>query len=182
MSRLGKKPLSVPKGVEISVQGQTVTVKGTKGQLQDTMPTDIAVALAAGEGGVQEMTFTPTGNPKLLSAKWGTARALVRNMIEGVTKGYSIPMKLIGVGYRATVQGSRLNMTLGYSHPIDVKIPAGLTVEVKDQTEMTISGIDKQKVGQFAAMVRSKRAPEPFKGKGVRYTNEYITMKEGKKK
>lgn len=182
MSRLGKKPLSVPKGVEVSVQGRTVTVKGTKGQLHDTMPTDIAVALAAGDEGLQEVTFTPTGNPKLLSAKWGTARALVRNMIDGVTKGYSIPMKLIGVGYRAAVQGSSLNMTLGYSHPIEVKIPTGVTVEVKDQTELTISGNNKQQVGQFAAMVRSQRAPEPFKGKGVRYTNEHITMKEGKKK
>ena len=182
MSRLGKKPLSVPKGVDVSVQGRTVTVKGAKGQLHDTMPAEIAVALAAGDEGLQEVTFTPTGNPKLLSANWGTARALVRNMIDGVTKGYSIPMKLIGVGYRAAVQGSSLNMTLGYSHPIEVKIPSGVTVEVKDQTELTISGTDKQQIGQFAAMVRSKRAPEPFKGKGVRYTNEHITMKEGKKK
>jgi large subunit ribosomal protein L6 len=182
MSRLGKKPLSIPKGVEVTVNGRMVAVKGSKGQLQDEMPADIAAAIAAGDEGLQEISFTPTGNPKQLSAQWGTARALVRNMIDGVTKGYTIPMKLIGVGYRATVNGKKLNMTLGYSHPIEVAIPEGVTVDVKDQTELTVSGIDKQRVGQFAAMVRSKRAPEPFKGKGVRYTNEHITMKEGKKK
>lgn len=182
MSRIGKKPLALPKGVEVSVSGRNVTVKGTKGQLLAEMPSDIATTVGAGEGGVQEVSFAPTGNPRQLSAKWGTARSLVRNMIEGVTNGYSIPMKLIGVGYRATVTGKKLNMTLGYSHPIDLTIPDGIAVDVKDQTEMTVSGIDKQLVGHFAALVRSKRAPEPFKGKGVRYTNEHIVMKEGKKK
>jgi large subunit ribosomal protein L6 len=109
-------------------------------------------------------------------------RSLVNNMVEGVTKGYSITLNLVGVGYRATAQGSNLSMTLGYSHPIEMKVPAGLAIEVKDQTQIIITGADKQAVGQFAANVRSKRAPEPFKGKGVKYANEYIAMKEGKKK
>jgi large subunit ribosomal protein L6 len=182
MSRVGKKPLALPKGVEVSINGRSVAVKGAKGQLNDTLPQSISATVGAGEGGVQEVSFTPTGNPKQLSAAWGTARAMVRNMVEGVTNGYTIPMKLIGVGYRAAVQGSKLNMTLGYSHPINLEIPKGITVDVKDQTEMTISGTDKQAVGQFAAIVRGKRPPEPFKGKGVRYTGEHISMKEGKKK
>lgn len=182
MSRVGKKPITVPKGVEVAVSGNTVTVKGAKGQLSEQMPPQIAAAVGAGEGGATEVTFTPTGNPRQLSASWGTARALVGNMIEGVTNGFSINLKLIGVGYRASVAGKKLNMTLGYSHPIDIEIPAGLTLDVKDQTEITISGTSKQSVGQFASILRSKRAPEPFKGKGVRYANEHISMKEGKKK
>ncbi len=182
MSRVGKKPLAVPAGVEVTINGRTVAVKGAKGQLTEQLPQDIAASLAPAEGGGQEVNFVPTGNPKQLSAAWGTARAIVRNMLEGVTVGYSIPMKLIGVGYRANLQGKRLNMTLGYSHPIDLEIPNGINVEIKDQTELTVSGTDKQAVGQFAAIVRGKRAPEPFKGKGVRYVGEYISMKEGKKK
>ncbi len=182
MSRVGKKPIAVPKGVDVTINGRTVAVKGAKGQLQEQLPAEILATLGAGEGGVQEVSFAPTGNPRQLSAAWGTARAMVRNMIEGVTAGYTIPMKLIGVGYRATVAGKKLNMTLGYSHPIEVEIPTGITVDVKDQTEMTITGTDKQAIGQFAAIVRGKRPPEPFKGKGVRYTGEHIVMKEGKKK
>jgi large subunit ribosomal protein L6 len=181
MSRVGKKPIAIPKGVEVAVQGRQITVKGTKGQVQGELPPSIGASVAVNEG-VNEVTFTPQGNPKQLSASWGTARSLVANMIEGVTKGFTINMKLIGVGYRASVQGKKLNMTLGYSHPIDMEIPAGLTLDVKDQTDITITGIDKYTVGQFAANVRAKRAPEPFKGKGVRYTNEHIAMKEGKKK
>jgi large subunit ribosomal protein L6 len=177
MSRVGKKPIAVPKGVEVNINGNTVNVKGAKGALAASMPPEIKATLADGE-----VSFQPTGNPKQLSANWGTAHAMVRNMIEGVTKGYVITMKLIGVGYRANLAGKKLTMTLGHSHPIELEVPANLTVEVKDQTEMTITGTDKQLVGQFAAIVRSKRAPEPFKGKGVRYANEYIAMKEGKKK
>lgn len=182
MSRVGKKPITIPNGVEITVSGNTVNVKGSKGALSAQMPPSIAAAVGKGEEGANEVTFTPTGNPRQLSASWGTARSLVNNMIEGVTKGYTINMKLIGVGYRASTAGKKLNMTLGYSHPIEVEIPAGITVDVKDQTEVAISGTDKQVVGQFAAILRGKRAPEPFKGKGVRYANEHITMKEGKKK
>lgn len=182
MSRVGKKPISVPQGVEVSINGSNVTVKGAKGSLQQTLPASIGATLGKDEAGKPEVTFAPQGNPRQLSAAWGTARALVGNMIEGVTKGFSIKLNLIGVGYRASVQGKKLNMTLGYSHPIDLEIPQSLTLEVKDQTEITVTGIDKQAVGQFAAILRSKRAPEPFKGKGVRYSNEHISMKEGKKK
>lgn len=181
MSRVGKKPLPLPKGVEATINGRTVTVKGAKGTLTTELPANIKVNTATVEGAT-ELTFEPAGNPRQLSASWGTARALVNNMVVGVTTGFTISLKLIGVGYRAAVQGKQLNMTLGYSHPIEILIPAGLTVEVKDQTEVTISGSDKQIVGQFAANIRGRRAPEPFKGKGVRYTNEFINMKEGKKK
>ncbi len=181
MSRVGKKPLPVPSGVEVTINGRDIAVKGAKGNLTTQIPADIKAAMGTEEG-KPVVTFEPAGNPRQLSAAWGTARALVNNMIVGVTTGYTISLKLIGVGYRAAVQGSQLNMTLGYSHPVEIKVPAGITVEVKDQTEVTISGSDKQKVGEFAANIRSRRAPEPFKGKGVRYTNEFITMKEGKKK
>lgn len=181
MSRVGKKPLPVPSGVEVTINGRDIAVKGAKGNLTTQIPADIKATMGTEEG-KPVVTFEPTGNPRQLSAAWGTARALVNNMITGVTTGYTISLKLIGVGYRAAVQGSQLNMTLGYSHPVEIKVPAGITVEVKDQTEVTITGSDKQKVGEFAANIRSRRAPEPFKGKGVRYTNEFIAMKEGKKK
>jgi large subunit ribosomal protein L6 len=182
MSRVGKKPLPLPKGVEASINGRLVTVKGAKGELKQELPPSIGATMAAGEGGLQDITFTPQGNPRQLSASWGTARSLVANMVKGVTQGFNLNLKLIGVGYRAAVQGKKLNMTLGYSHPIEVDIPAGLTLDVKDQTEISITGNDKQIVGQFAAKVRGYRSPEPFKGKGVRYANEFIAMKEGKKK
>lgn len=182
MSRVGKKPLAIPNGVEVTVNGSTVNVKGSKGALSTQLPPSIGATIGKSEEGVNEVTFTPQGNPRQLSASWGTARSLVNNMIEGVTKGYTINLKLIGVGYRAAAAGKKLNMTLGYSHPIEIEIPAGITVVVKDQTEIALSGTDKQMVGQFAAAIRGKRAPEPFKGKGVRYANEHITMKEGKKK
>lgn len=182
MSRVGKKPVAIPSGVEVAVSGNTVTVKGGKGSLSQQMPAEIAAKVGQDETGKPEVTFAPTGNPRQLSASWGTARSLVSNMIEGVTKGFTINLKLIGVGYRASVAGKKLNMTLGYSHPIDVEIPNGLTLDVKDQTDIAISGIDKQLVGQFASNLRGRRAPEPFKGKGVRYANEHISMKEGKKK
>lgn len=181
MSRVGKKPLTVPKGVEITINGRDITVKGAKGTLTTQIPADIIATMGTDEGN-SVVNFEPKGNPRQLSAAWGTARALVANMVIGVTTGYTISLKLIGVGYRAAVQGKQLNMTLGYSHPVEVMIPAGLTIEVKDQTEIAISGTDKQVVGQFAANLRGRRAPEPFKGKGVRYTNEFIAIKEGKKK
>ena len=183
MSRVGKKPLPVPKGVEAQVQGRTVHVKGPKGTQKLELPYGVDVVLGQSDEGTPELVFSPKGNLNgKLSALWGTARALVSNLIEGVTKGYSLKLNLIGVGYRANVTGKNLGMTLGYSHPIDMPIPAELTVDVKDQTEITISGVSKQAVGQFAAKVRGMRAPEPFKGKGVRYSKEFIAMKEGKKK
>jgi large subunit ribosomal protein L6 len=177
MSRVGKKPITVPSGVEVAVVGRALTVKGSKGTLALNIHPDVTVKVEN-----NEVNFIPAAEERRFSAIWGTMRSLVDNMIEGVTKGYSITLNLVGVGYRANTAGNKLNMTLGYSHPIDMEVPKGLTIEVKDQTQIIISGADKQLVGQFAANVRSKRPPEPFKGKGVKYANEYIAMKEGKKK
>lgn len=181
MSRVGKKPLPVAKGVEVTINGREITVKGAKGTLTTMIPADITATLGTEEGN-PVVNFVPSGNPRQLSAAWGTSRALVSNMITGVTTGYTVSLKLIGVGYRAAIAGGQLNMTLGYSHPVEILIPAGITVDVKDQTELSISGTNKQQVGEFAANIRGRRAPEPFKGKGVRYTNEFIAIKEGKKK
>lgn len=178
MSRVGKNPVAIPSGVTVDVAGRTVKVTGPKGSLSQTIPHDIDAKV---EGG--KVVFTPKGSVQRLSPAWGTARALVRNMVEGVTKGYTIKLKLVGVGYRANMQGTKLNLALGYSHPVNMDIPQGIAVEVsKDQTDITITGADKHGVGMFASEVRAKRAPEPFKGKGVRYAEEYIVMKEGKKK
>lgn len=177
MSRVGKKPITIPSGVSVEIQGRKVSVKGSKGTLSADMPHEITAAVQG-----NEVTFTPASMEKRLMPNWGTAAATVRNMIEGVTKGYTIVLGLVGVGYRANTAGNKLNMTLGYSHGVEVTVPQGITLAVKDQTEITITGADKQAVGQFAAIVRGKRPPEPFKGKGVRYVGEHIVMKEGKKK
>jgi large subunit ribosomal protein L6 len=177
MSRIGKKPLSIPKGVEVSVSGRIVTVKGAKGTLTQEMHPTIGAVVEN-----NEVVFTPTVSRGNVSPVWGAMQSLVGNMIEGVTNGYTVALSLVGVGYRATAAGNKLNMTLGYSHPIEMPIPQGLAVDVKDQTAITITGINKHLVGQFAAKVRDQRKPEPFKGKGVRYANEHIVMKEGKKK
>ncbi|PIZ30854.1 MAG: 50S ribosomal protein L6 [Alphaproteobacteria bacterium CG_4_10_14_0_8_um_filter_53_9] len=178
MSRVGKKVITVPSGVDVQVSGQQVNVKGAKGNLSQVIHGDIKPVLNG-----TELSFVPVRDDRKLSAIWGTSRALVSNMIEGVTNGYKIGLKLVGVGYRANMQGANLNLALGYSHPVNVDIPQGIAVEVsKDQTEITITGSDKQQVGEFAAFVRGKRPPEPFKGKGVKYVGEFIAMKEGKKK
>lgn len=177
MSRVGKKPISIPSGVEIAVVGRALSVKGSKGTLKMDLHPDVSAKVEN-----NEVVFSPVADERRFSSIWGTMRSLVNNMVEGVTKGYSITLNLVGVGYRASIAGNKLNMTLGYSHPIDMVVPAGITVEVKDQTQITVTGSDKQAVGQFAANIRAKREPEPFKGKGVKYSNEYIAMKEGKKK
>lgn len=178
MSRVGKKPIEIAKGVTVEVSGNTVKVTGPKGTLSQQLPPNVSAAVVD-----NEVVFTPASKSPRLSPVWGTARALVGNMIEGVTTGYTIKLALVGVGYRANMAGTKLNMALGYSHPVNLDIPEGLKVEVsKEQTDITISGSDKALVGQFAANVRAKREPEPFKGKGVRYAGEHIVMKEGKKK
>lgn len=177
MSRVGKKPITLPKGVEVAINGRTLSVKGAKGNLSMQLPENINAAVAEGE-----LNFTTARDDARLNPIWGTARALANNMLVGVTEGYSIVLNLVGVGYRAQSAGAKLNMSLGYSHPVEVDVPQGITVAVKDQTEITVSGADKQQVGEFAAKVRGKRPPEPFKGKGVKYANEHIAMKEGKKK
>jgi large subunit ribosomal protein L6 len=177
MSRIGKKAVAVPSGVTVTVEGQTVTVKGPKGQLAWTVPEDIEVRQETGQLSVAMREDTPRAH-----AMWGLSRTLVNNMVTGVTAGYERTLELVGVGYRAALKGQALNLQLGYSHDIDVPAPAGVTFVVPKQTEIRISGIDKQVVGETAARIRRLRPPEPYKGKGVRYAGEQVRRKEGKKK
>ena len=177
MSRIGKKPISLPQGVTATVNGQTVTVKGPKGQLAWTVAEEITVAL---EG--TELTLGLRDETPRARAMWGLSRTLVNNMVVGVTSGYERVLELVGVGYRAAMKGQSLSMQLGFSHDIDIKPPEGVSFAVPRQTEIRISGIDKQVVGEMAARIRKIRPPEPYKGKGVRYAGEHVRRKEGKKK
>ncbi len=177
MSRIGKKPISIPAGVTVTIDGQTVSVKGPKGQLSWTVAEEIEVKQ---EGG--ELNLTRRDDTTRSSAMWGLSRTLVDNMVEGVTKGYEQALELVGVGYRAQMKGQSLSMTLGFSHEVDIKPPAGIAFATPKQTEVRISGIDKQQVGEMAAQIRRIRPPEPYKGKGVRYAGEKVRRKEGKKK
>lgn len=177
MSRIGKAPVSIPAGVEVTLNGRDLAVKGSKGKLSFVVPHEIDTKIEN-----NEVTFAPKREGKQFAAKWGLTRAMTANMVTGVTDGYEIKLKLIGVGYRANMAGPKLNIAVGYSHPVLMDVPAGLTVATPEPTEIVINGIDKQAVGQFAANVRAKRPPEPFKGKGIRYADEHINMKEGKKK
>jgi len=177
MSRIGKKPVSVPQGVTANVEGQTVKVKGAKGALQIVVPDDVTVKMD--KGGIQ---LDPKNDSKKARAMWGTSRTLVANLLAGVTKGFEENLEITGVGYRAAVQGKTLNLQLGFSHDVNYAIPEGITIATPKPTEIKISGIDKQKVGQVAAEIRGYRPPEPYKGKGVKYVGEYIFRKEGKKK
>jgi large subunit ribosomal protein L6 len=177
MSRIGKKPVSVPTGVTANVEGQTVKVKGPKGALQLVLPDDISVTMDKGA-----LTIEPRGEGKRARSLWGTSRTLVANLVSGVTKGFEERLEITGVGYRAAVQGKSLNLQLGFSHDINFKIPDGITIATPKPTEIVITGVEKQKVGQVAAEIRGYRPPEPYKGKGVKYVGEYIFRKEGKKK
>jgi len=177
MSRIGKKPVAVPKDVTVAVDGQTVKVKGPKGELQTQFHE--LVELASGDG---QVTVKPRDDSKVARAQWGLSRTLIANMIAGVTKGFSKTLEITGVGYRAAVQGSKLQLNLGYSHDVVYPVPPGIKVETPKPTEIVVSGIDKQRVGQTAAEIRAWRGPEPYKGKGVRYQGEFIFRKEGKKK
>jgi large subunit ribosomal protein L6 len=177
MSRIGKKPIAIPSGVTLTISGQTVTVKGPKGQLAWTVADEIEVKQ---EGA--EVTLTPRQDTQRARGMWGLSRTLVANMVEGVTKGYEETLELVGVGYRAAMKGQALSMQLGFSHDVDIKPPAGITFATPKQTEIKISGIDKQVVGELAARIRRIRPPEPYKGKGVRYSGEKVRRKEGKKK
>jgi large subunit ribosomal protein L6 len=177
MSRIGKSPISVPSGVTVTLDGQTVTVKGPKGQLAWTVAEEIQVAQDAGE-----LKLTPRNDSTRAAAMWGLSRSLVNNMVEGVTKGYEETLELVGVGYRAAMKGQALSLQLGFSHDVDMPAPKGITFVVPKQTEIKISGIDKQLVGETAARIRKIRPPEPYKGKGVRYAGEQVRRKEGKKK
>jgi large subunit ribosomal protein L6 len=177
MSRVGKKPVPIPAGVTANVDGQTVKVKGPKGELKLVLHGDVVAKVE--NGGVQ---VNPLSETKQARAMWGTYRALVAKLVTGVTKGYEKKLEITGVGYRAAVQGKKLNLQLGYAHDINYAIPEGVTIVTPKQTEIVISGIDAQKVGQAAAEIRGFRKPEPYKGKGVKYAGEYIFRKEGKKK
>jgi large subunit ribosomal protein L6 len=177
MSRIGKKAVSIPAGVSVTLEGQTVTVKGPKGQLAWTVSDEIEVKQ---EGA--DVTFAPRNDTQRARGMWGLSRTLIANMVEGVTKGYEQTLELVGVGYRATMKGQALSMQLGFSHDVDIPPPAGIAFAVPKQTEVRISGIDKQLVGEIAARIRRIRPPEPYKGKGVRYAGEKVRRKEGKKK
>ncbi len=177
MSRIGKKAVAIPSGVNASVEGQTVKMKGPKGALQYVVPDEIVVKMDKGAIKVDPRTET-----KRARAMWGTSRTLVANLVAGVTKGFESKLEITGVGYRAAVQGKNLQLALGYSHDVVYPIPEGITIATPKPTEIVVSGIDKQKVGQVAAEIRAFRKPEPYKGKGVKYAGEYIFRKEGKKK
>jgi len=177
MSRIGKKAVAVPAGVTVTLDGQTVTVKGPKGQLAWTVAEEIEVRQ---EGG--ELTLAKRQDSTRAQAMWGLSRTLVNNMVTGVTTGFERTLELVGVGYRAAMKGNALSMQLGFSHDVDIKPPEGITFVVPKQTEIKISGIDKQVVGETAARIRRIRPPEPYKGKGVRYQGETVRRKEGKKK
>ena len=177
MSRIGKKPIAIPSGVTVTLEGQTVTVKGPKGQLAWTVAEEVQISQADGQ-----LTLAPREDTQRSRAMWGLSRTLVDNMVEGVTKGYEQALELVGVGYRAAMKGNALSMQLGFSHDVDIKPPAGITFATPKQTEIRISGIDKQAVGEIAAQIRRIRPPEPYKGKGVRYAGEKVRRKEGKKK
>jgi large subunit ribosomal protein L6 len=174
MSRVAKYPIQVPKGVDINISGAQVTVKGPKGNLALDLHPTVSLEQKDGEVKVQWKTDKDL-------AMAGTFRALVNNMVTGVSEGFQKKLQLIGVGYRAQLQGNSLNLALGFSHPINFTAPEGVTIETPTQTEIIVSGCDKQKVGQVAAEIRSFRPPEPYKGKGVRYSDERVVRKEAKK-
>ena len=177
MSRIAKRPVQVPKNVTADVKGQEITIKGPKGTVSMTIHSEIEVAR---EG--ETLTVTPRSGSRFANTMSGTTSALITNMIEGVTSGYTRKLELVGVGYRAQAQGKKVNLTLGLSHPVVYEVPEGITIETPSQTEIIVKGIDSQKVGQVAAELRRFRQPEPYKGKGVRYTGERIVLKEAKKK
>jgi len=174
MSRVAKKPITVPKGVDLTIEPELVSVKGPKGTLSIAKPVEINVAL---DNGIASLS---TDNPEQI-ALTGTLRAIVANMVQGVSQGFERKLELVGVGYRAAVQGKDLNLTLGFSHPVVFKTPEGITITTPTQTEVVVQGADKQLVGQVAAKIRSFRPPEPYKGKGVKYSDETIIRKEAKK-
>ena len=177
MSRIGKKPVSVPAGVTASIDGRIMSVKGPKGTLTLQMRDEISYVLE--DDGI---SVNPANDTKRARAFWGMQRTLVQNLVTGVTEGFNKRLEITGVGYRANAQGRKLKLQLGYSHDVDMDVPEGVEVKTPDQTTVEISGADKQKVGQFAAEIRRWRKPEPYKGKGIKYAGEIIFRKEGKKK
>jgi large subunit ribosomal protein L6 len=177
MSRVGKKPVPVPAGVTASIDGQTVRMKGAKGELSFLVPDEVSVAMEEGA-----VTVAPRSSAQTARAKWGMSRSMVASLAEGVSNGFQKRLEITGVGYRAQVAGKVLKLSLGYSHDVDYEIPDGVTITTPRPTEIIVAGIDKRAVGQTAAEIREFRSPEPYKGKGVKYADEFIFRKEGKKK
>ncbi|UVI38198.1 50S ribosomal protein L6 [Qipengyuania spongiae] len=177
MSRIGKRPVAIPSGVSANIEGSTLSVKGPKGTL--TMGLSDLIDYKVEN---EEISVQPANPSRAARNHWGMQRTLVSNLVEGVTEGFTKTLQLTGVGYRAQAQGKKLKLQLGYSHDVDLDVPEGLDVQTPDQTTIHVTGIDKQKVGQFAAEIRRWRKPEPYKGKGIKYQGEYIFRKEGKKK
>ena len=177
MSRIGKKPVALPDGVTAELQGSELSVKGPKGTLSMTVSDDVDCKVEDGE-----IQIEPANDTRRARSYWGMQRTLAANLVEGVTEGYSKTLEISGVGYRAQVQGKTLKLQLGFSHDVDYDIPEGIDIKTPDQTTVEISGIDKQQVGQVAAEIRKWRKPEPYKGKGIKYSGEYVFRKEGKKK
>ena len=177
MSRIGKKPVAVPSGVTAKVEGQKVSVKGAKGELTFVVPDVVDVKFEN-----NEIKVDPRNESKRARALWGTSRAQVNNLVVGVTKGFEKKLEITGVGYKAAVAGKNLQLSLGFSHDVNYEIPAGIAIATPKPTEIMVSGIDKRQVGQVAAEIRAYRGPEPYKGKGVKYADEFIFRKEGKKK
>ena len=177
MSRIGKKPVPMPAGVSASMSGQTIEVKAPKGTRSFKATDDVTITIDDGA-----VTVRPRGTSKRARQQWGMSRSMIENLVTGVTTGFKKELEIQGVGYRAAVQGNTLKLNLGYSHDVDYEAPAGVTVTAPKQTEIIVEGIDEQAVGQVAAEIRAWRAPEPYKGKGIRYKGEFIFRKEGKKK
>ena len=177
MSRVGKHPVAVPSGVEVQMSGETLSAKGSLGILRLVVSNEVTAAIADGA-----VTITPKNDTKHARAMWGTTRALVNNMVTGVTKGFSVTLEINGVGYRAAVQGNTLNLQLGYSHEVAYPIPDDVKIVCERPTLINVSGADRQRVGQIAAEIRAYRPPEPYKGKGIKYSTETVRRKEGKKK
>ena len=177
MSRVGKMPVAVPQGVDVSIKDDQISVKGTGGTL--SLAQNLLVKISNKDG---KLSFLPANESREANAMSGTMRQLVNNMVVGVTKGFEKKLSLIGVGYKAQAQGAKLNLTVGYSHPVNKDMPEGITVSTPTPTEVVIKGADRQRVGQVAAEIRAIRPPEPYKGKGIRYSDEKITIKETKKK
>ena len=177
MSRVGSSAITIPADVTLSNDGGVIVVKGTNGELSALLHSDVKLSVADNVA-----TLKPARDTRQAKALWGTMRSNLNNMVVGVTEGFTRKLEINGVGYRATMQGNKLVLSLGFSHPVEMEVPAGLKVAVENNTSVTITGADKQLLGQFASEVRAKRPPEPFKGKGVKYADEYIVRKEGKKK
>ena len=177
MSRVGQAVIEVPEGVEINQNGNVISAKGINGELSTIVNKAVVVEINA-----KKIIVVPNDKSSKGRALWGTTRALINNVVKGVSVGFVKNMEIVGVGYRGVLQGDKLSLSLGLSHPVEMEIPEGLSIKMDGNTKFTKSGADKQKLGQFAAVVRSKRPPEPFKGKGIRYSDEFILRKEGKKK